>query len=69
MAHRICHECGATMNPKMIRKVFRYNKQDVAVDCEGFVCEDCGGIVFASHELERIDCYIRSAYPIKEGDS
>lgn len=66
MAHRICERCGSRMNPQMIRKVFRYNKEDIGVDCEGFVCEECGGIVFASDEFRRIDGYIRAAYPLKE---
>ena len=58
---KICDECGGKMIPRTIKKEFHFQGKEFEIrGIEGFVCEDCGEIVFSAKEFRMIDKIIRA---------
>ena len=59
--YKICDQCGGKMLPATLSKVFHVNGKEIEIrGIEGFQCENCGEVVFASQEFRMIDRVLRS---------
>lgn len=58
---KICDQCGGKMNPQEITKEFHFRGKEIELKgIQGFVCEQCGSIVFGNDEAQMIDRLVRA---------
>lgn len=59
--YKICHECGSKMYRKSMSKKFLYAGKEIEINnCNGYVCENCGEIVYSAEDIKVIEKIITS---------
>lgn len=59
--YKICDKCSGQMLPHSINQVFHIHEKEIEIrGIEGYLCENCGEIVFSSKEVRMIDKLIHA---------